>query len=55
VKAFSKIPDASTSEDSRRDFEESLGQTKEHVVRIEKIFKGGQEIITNELEVTPSK
>jgi ferritin-like metal-binding protein YciE len=29
---------ASTSEDLRAGFEEHLGQTKEHVTRLEKIF-----------------
>jgi ferritin-like metal-binding protein YciE len=31
---------AATSEDLRTEFEEHLGQTKEHVSRLEKIFKG---------------
>jgi ferritin-like metal-binding protein YciE len=55
VKALTKIPNASTSEVSDRPLGVDLGQTKEHVVRLEKIFKAGQEIITNELKITPSK
>jgi ferritin-like metal-binding protein YciE len=39
VKALPKMAKASTSEDLRAGFEEHLGQTKEHVARLEKIFK----------------
>jgi ferritin-like metal-binding protein YciE len=39
VKALPKMAKASTSEDLRVGFEEHLGQTKEHVARLEKIFK----------------
>jgi ferritin-like metal-binding protein YciE len=39
VKALPKMAKASTSEDLRAGFEEHLEQTKEHVVRLEKIFK----------------
>ena len=39
VKAIPKMAKASTSEDLRAGFEEHLGQTKEHVARLEKIFK----------------
>ena len=39
VKALPKMAKASTSEDLRAGFESHLGQTKEHVVRLEKIFK----------------
>jgi ferritin-like metal-binding protein YciE len=39
VKALPKMAKASTSEDLRAGFEEHLNQTKEHVVRLEKIFK----------------
>ena len=33
------MAEASTSTDLRAGFEEHLGQTKEHVARLEKIFK----------------
>src|SRR5580704_19532838 len=39
VKAIPKMAKASTSPDLRAGFEEHLGQTKEHVARLEKIFK----------------
>src|ERR1700733_1354177 len=39
VKALPKMAKASTSEDLRAGFEGHLDQTKEHVVRLEKIFK----------------
>src|ERR1700693_275663 len=39
VKALPKMAKASTSEDLRAGFEEHLNQTKEHVARLEKIFK----------------
>ncbi len=39
VKAIPKIAKASTSPDLRAGFEEHLGQTKEHVARLERIFK----------------
>src|ERR1700687_3357490 len=39
VKAIPKMAKASTSEDLRDGFMEHLGQTKEHVARLEKIFK----------------
>src|ERR1700687_1575392 len=39
VKAIPKMAKASTSEDLRAGFEEHLNQTKEHVARLEKIFK----------------
>src|ERR1700730_10360996 len=39
VKALPKMAKASTSADLRAGFEEHLGQTKEHVARLEKIFK----------------
>ena len=39
VKALPKMAKAATSEDLRAGFEEHLEQTKEHVVRLEKIFK----------------
>jgi ferritin-like metal-binding protein YciE len=39
VKALPKMAEASTSADLRAGFEEHLGQTKEHVARLEKIFK----------------
>jgi ferritin-like metal-binding protein YciE len=39
VKALPKMAKASTSEDLREGFEEHLEQTKEHVARLEKIFK----------------
>jgi len=39
VKAIPKMAKASTSEDLRAGFEGHLKQTKEHVVRLEKIFK----------------
>ena len=40
VKALPKMAKASTSEDLRAGFEEHLNQTREHVERLEKIFKG---------------
>jgi ferritin-like metal-binding protein YciE len=39
VKALPKMAQAATSEDLQTGFEEHLGQTKEHVSRLEKIFK----------------
>jgi ferritin-like metal-binding protein YciE len=39
VKAIPKMANAAFSEDLRAGFEEHLGQTKEHVVRLEKILK----------------
>src|ERR1700676_3714613 len=39
VKALPKMAKASTSEELRAGFEEHLDQTKEHVARLEKIFK----------------
>jgi ferritin-like metal-binding protein YciE len=39
VKAIPKMAKASTSPDLRAGFEEHLGQTKEHVARLERIFK----------------
>jgi ferritin-like metal-binding protein YciE len=39
VKALPKMAKAATSEDLRAGFEEHLEQTKEHVARLEKIFK----------------
>src|SRR5450631_3599464 len=39
VKALPKMAKASASEDLRAGFEGHLEQTKEHVVRLEKIFK----------------
>jgi ferritin-like metal-binding protein YciE len=39
VKALPKMAKAATSEDLRTGFEEHLEQTKEHVARLEKIFK----------------
>src|ERR1700681_13593 len=39
VKALPKMAKASTSEDLRAGFEEHLNQTREHVARLEKIFK----------------
>src|ERR1017187_6264366 len=39
VKALPKMAKASTSEDLRASFEEHLKQTKDHVARLEKIFK----------------
>jgi ferritin-like metal-binding protein YciE len=39
VKALPKVAKASTSEDLRAGFEEHLEQTREHVARLEKIFK----------------
>jgi ferritin-like metal-binding protein YciE len=39
VTALPKMAKASTSEDLRAGFEEHLGQTREHVARLEKIFK----------------
>jgi ferritin-like metal-binding protein YciE len=38
LKALPKMAKASTSDDLRAGFEEHLGQTKEHVARLEKIF-----------------
>ena len=40
VKALPKMAKASTSKDLNAGFEEHLDQTKEHVARLEKIFKG---------------
>jgi len=40
VKALPKMAKASTSEDLRAGFEGHLTQTKEHVLRLERIFKG---------------
>jgi len=39
VKALPKMAKAASSEDLRAGFEEHLGQTKEHVARLEKILK----------------
>lgn len=39
VKALPKMAKAATSEDLRAGFEEHLAQTKEHVARLENIFK----------------
>lgn len=39
VKALPKIAEAASSEDLRAGFKEHLGQTKDHVARLEKIFK----------------
>jgi ferritin-like metal-binding protein YciE len=39
VKALPKMAKAAASEELRQGFEEHLEQTKEHVVRLEKIFK----------------
>src|ERR1039458_2051031 len=39
VKALPKMAKAASSEELRSGFEEHLGQTKEHVSRLEKIFK----------------
>jgi ferritin-like metal-binding protein YciE len=39
LKALPKMAKASTSDDLRAGFEEHLEQTKEHVARLEKIFK----------------
>jgi ferritin-like metal-binding protein YciE len=39
IKAIPKMAEASTSPDLRAGFEEHLGQTREHVARLEKIFK----------------
>jgi ferritin-like metal-binding protein YciE len=39
VKALPKMAKAATSEDLRAGFEEHLEQTREHVARLEKIFK----------------
>jgi len=39
VKALPKMANAASSEELRARFEEHLGQTKEHVVRLEKILK----------------
>jgi ferritin-like metal-binding protein YciE len=43
VKALPKMAAAAASEDLRAGFEEHLQQTKEHVVRLEKIFKALRE------------
>jgi ferritin-like metal-binding protein YciE len=43
VKALPKMAKASTSEELRAGFEEHLNQTKEHVVRLGKIFKALEE------------
>jgi ferritin-like metal-binding protein YciE len=40
VKALPKMAKAATSKDLKAGFEEHLGQTKEHVTRLETIFKG---------------
>jgi ferritin-like metal-binding protein YciE len=40
VKALPKMANAASSKDLRAGFEEHLGQTKEHVARLEKILKG---------------
>src|SRR6202162_707548 len=40
VKALPKMAKASTSDDLRAGFEGHLKQTKDHVARLEKIFKG---------------
>ena len=40
VKALPKMAKAGTSPDLKAGFEEHLGQTKEHVTRLETIFKG---------------
>ena len=40
IKALPKMAKASTSEELRAGFEKHLGQTKEHVARLEQIFKG---------------
>jgi ferritin-like metal-binding protein YciE len=39
VKALPKMANAASSEDLRAGFEQHLGQTKEHVARLEKVFK----------------
>src|ERR1700685_1087151 len=39
VKALPKMAKASTAEDLRAGFEEHLEQTKEHVARLEEVFK----------------
>jgi ferritin-like metal-binding protein YciE len=39
VRALPKMAKAATSQDLRAGFEEHLGQTREHVARLEKIFK----------------
>jgi len=39
LKALPKMAKAATSEDLRAGFEEHLEQTREHVARLEKIFK----------------
>jgi ferritin-like metal-binding protein YciE len=39
VKALPKVASAASSEDLRADFQEHLGQTKEHVARLERILK----------------
>jgi ferritin-like metal-binding protein YciE len=46
LKAIPKMAKASSSEDLRAGFEEHLEQTKEHVVRLEKIFKALEETPT---------
>src|ERR1700675_5088123 len=43
AKALPKMANAASSEDLRAGFEEHLGQTKEHVERLEKIFKALEE------------
>jgi ferritin-like metal-binding protein YciE len=43
VRALPKMAKAASSEDLRAGFEEHLGQTKEHVARLEKIFKALEE------------
>jgi ferritin-like metal-binding protein YciE len=43
VKALPQMAKAATSEDLRNGFEEHLEQTKEHVARLEKIFKALRE------------
>jgi ferritin-like metal-binding protein YciE len=40
IKALPKMAKASTSEQLRAGFEKHFGQTKEHVARLEQIFKG---------------
>ncbi len=40
LKALPKMAKAATSKDLKAGFEEHLGQTKEHVARLETIFKG---------------
>ncbi|HEY6467469.1 MAG TPA: ferritin-like domain-containing protein [Candidatus Acidoferrales bacterium] len=43
VKALPKMAKAATSQELRAGFEEHLAQTKEHVTRLEKIFKALEE------------